>query len=401
MASNTRIEFTNDAGVRLSAALVQPDGATRGYALFAHCFTCSKNIAAASRISRQLAAQGIAVFRFDFTGLGNSAGDFGNTDFASNVDDLVAAARFMTAEYAAPDLLIGHSLGGAGVLAAAAAIPSAKAVVTLGAPASAEHVVERLGRADGTVQVGTERFSVDASFVADYSLALMRERIAGLRKALLVMHAPLDDTVSIEQAGIIFGAAKHPKSFITLDDADHLLSSAEDTEYVAQTLAAWSSRYLAAPAAATPPVVAAGRVTVGELNRQFLRSVHTDDHHWLADEPRKLGGHNLGPDPYEHLLAALGTCTSMTLRMYAERNDWPLTDVQVHLRHSREHRVDCDDCEDGNRRIEVLERAIELQGPLTDDQHRRLLQIANRCPVHRTLEGDLEIRYAAPGRALD
>ena len=402
MPTTQRIEFPNQQGQQLSAALMLPDvtsnGHARGYVLFAHCFTCGKNIAVASRLSRMLAAKGLAVLRFDFTGIGNSEGDFANTDFASNVDDLVAAADFLRENYRAPDILIGHSLGGAAILAAASAIPESRAVVTLAAPASAENVVERLGRGDGRVHIGSESFAVDADFVASYDLAEMQQRIGALRKALLVMHAPLDDTVPVEQASLIFAAARHPKSFVSLDAADHLLSSKADAEYVAQTVTAWASRYLPEPEPEPVEAVANGELHVGELNRKFLRSVVSDDHTWLADEPLKMGGANLGPDPYEHLLAALGTCTSMTLRMYANRKELPLEDVDIVLAHSREHARDCEDCDEAPRKIEVLTRRIRLTGDLTDAQRQRLLEIADRCPVHRTLEAELHIRTELDAR---
>ena len=394
MPSNQRFEFTNRQGVQLSAALTLPDREARGYVLFAHCFTCGKNISAASRLSRFLAGHGMGVLRFDFTGIGNSEGDFGNTNFASNVADLVDAANHMRETLAAPNILIGHSLGGAAVLAAAAEVPECRAVVTLGAPASPSHVVDRLGRGDGSVVIGDERFLVDQEFVSQYDPDKMNKLIGGLRRALLVLHAPLDDTVPVSEAATIFQSAKHPKSFISLDDADHLLSRSSDVEYIAQTIASWVIRYLPDEEAVPLKTVAAGKVYVGEVNQKFLRQVNSDDHGWVADEPTKMGGQNLGPDPYEHLLAALGTCTSMTIRMYANRKQWPLSDVDILLTHSREHAQDCEDCETTSSRIEVLERIITLHGDLTDVQRERLLQIADRCPVHKTIESDIQIRTA-------
>lgn len=394
MPLQERFDFTNRQGQRLSAAMVRPDTAPRGWILFAHCFTCGKNIAAASRISRFLAGRGLGVVRFDFTGIGNSEGDFANTDFASNVTDLLDAVAHMRSVGIPPSVLIGHSLGGTAVLAAAGEVPECKAVVTLGAPSSPAHVVERLGRGDGTVTIADETFAVDQEFVNRYQPETMKTLIHGLKRSLLIMHAPLDDTVPVQEASEIFAAALHPKSFVSLDDADHLLSRSADVEYIAETISAWVLRYLPT-AEDTRPAIDAGKVLVQEGNQKFLRQVYSDDHTWLADEPKKMGGSNLGPDPYEHLLAALGTCTSMTMRMYANRKQWPLTGADVLVTHSREHVTDCEDCENKPAKLEVLDREITLFGDLTDEQRARLLEIADRCPVHRTLEADLEIRTRA------
>ena len=393
-----KIDFTSN-GVSLSGALELPESGVRCYAVFAHCFTCGKDIAAASRIARALTASGIAVLRFDFTGLGSSDGDFSNTNFSSNLDDLLAAVDFLRREYAAPQLLIGHSLGGAAVLAIASSVAEVKAVVTIGAPQSAEHVkknfraslpeIDRDGEA--AVELGGRHFVIRKQFLDDLDKQPAGD-LGKLRKALLVMHSPLDATVSIEEAEKIYMAARHPKSFISLDDADHLLSRKQDSEYVAATIAAWATRYL-------PPVddspgesIAEGHVRVEEKNHKFTQHVWSDSHYWLADEPRSVGGDNTGPDPYEHLLAALGACTSMTLRMYAARKALPLEHVRVDLRHRRDYREDCEGCDENPVQIEILERQITLQGALSDEQKERLLYIADRCPVHRTLHSELDVR---------
>jgi len=398
MPSRERITFNNSSGHALAAALELPDGAPRASALFAHCFTCGKDSAAASRISRTLASTGVAVLRFDFTGLGGSEGDFANANFSSNVDDLLAAAAFLREHHEAPQLLVGHSLGGTAVLSAAPRIPEARAVATIGAPASTDHVlgqlvgsvaaIERDGEA--TVTLAGREFRVRRQFLDDLRAQRLPESLGALRRALLVMHAPLDETVPIDEASRIFAAAKHPKSFISLDGADHLLSGLGDAQYVAATISAWAARYLDLRGG-TRPDVPGGEVHVAEGNRKFLRQVHSDDHAWVADEPKAAGGDNLGPDPYEHLLAALGTCTSMTVRAYANRKGWALEDIDVELEHGREHARDCADCDEQERRIEVLTRAIRLRGNLDPDQRRRLLEIADRCPVHRTLEGTLRV----------
>lgn len=393
-----KVQF-NSNGLDLSGALETPESGIRCYAIFAHCFTCGKDIAAASRIARALTASGIAVLRFDFTGLGNSDGDFSNTNFSSNLEDLVAAADFLRKEYAAPQLLIGHSLGGAAVLAMAAKVPEVKAVVTIGAPHSAEHVkhnfqgslseIDRAGEAQ--VALGDRQFLIKKQFLDDLDKQTLGD-LGELRKALLVMHSPLDATVSIDEAEKIYVAARHPKSFISLDDADHLLTRKQDSQYVATTIAAWVSRYLTPVDDAARLPVVQGHVRVEEKDHKFTQHVWSDSHHWLADEPRSAGGNNSGPDPYEHLLAALGACTSMTLRMYAARKKIPLDHVAVELKHSRDYLKDCEGCEEKPMQIDVLEREIILQGSLSEEERERLLQIADRCPVHRTLHNHLQVR---------
>lgn len=395
----TKVEFESD-GLVLSGALETPESVPRCYAVFAHCFTCGKDVAAASRIARALTAEGIAVLRFDFTGLGNSDGDFANTNFSSNLADLHAAVDYLRAHHDAPRLLVGHSLGGAAVLAMAADVPEVDAVVTIGAPYRAEHVTHNFGASiedierDGQARValGGRDFLIRKQFLDDLESHSTGD-LGKLRKALLVMHSPLDSTVSIEEAEKIYVSARHPKSFISLDDADHLLSRKQDSEYAAKALAAWASRYLPEHSSDEPPPrLEKGHVLVEEKDHKFTQHVYSDSHHWLADEPRAVGGANAGPDPYEHLLAALGTCTAMTLRMYAERKKLPLKNVSVELRHAREYVKDCAGCEDKPMQIELLERELTLEGDLSEAERERLLQIADRCPVHRTLGANPEIR---------
>ena len=394
-----RINFTNKEGLSLAAALVMPrDTPPVAYALFAHCFTCGKNNAAAARISRALASRGIAVLRFDFTGLGSSEGDFGNAGFSSNLTDLVAAADFMRAEYSAPMLMIGHSLGGTAVLAAAEQVPECRALVTIGSPAVPEHVLKTIQQrgpeAGGSIPVaiGGREFSVSNSFLADFKQDVVSERLAKLKRALLVFHAPFDNVVPIDEAGRIFQQARHPKSFVSLDGADHLLTNARDSRYVADTIATWVWRYVPDSVDSDQPAVPGGHVVVGELNKKFLRRVSSDTHSWLADEPTSMGGEDLGPDPYEHLLAALGTCTSMTIRMYANRKKWPVDNINVELSHRRTHVQDCEDCDGDGSKVDLIERSVTITGDLTQEQHNRLQQIADRCPVHKTLTGDIRIQ---------
>jgi putative redox protein len=397
-----KLEFPGSDGLTIAGLLEIPEENPRAFALFAHCFTCGKDVVAASRIARSLVAKGYAVLRFDFTGLGSSDGDFANSNFSSNIADLVHAADYLREHYLAPSLLIGHSLGGAAVLAAAHAVPEAVGVVTIGAPADPENVIKQFAcdvntietRGSAEVSLAGRPFTIKKQFLDDLAAQNQPGKIAGLRKALLVFHAPLDLTVPIAEAEKIFRAAKHPKSFVSLDGADHLLTQARDAEYVATTIAAWSTRFAGDPALVTAQAtsISKGHVLVAEKNKQFTRTVLSDTHVWLADEPTSVGGGDLGPDPYEHLLAALGTCTSMTLRMYANLKNIPLQDVTVELQHSRQHSEDCESCDTESRKLEVLNKYITLKGELTGSQRQRLLQIADRCPVHQTLHGDLDIR---------
>lgn len=393
----TKIQFESN-GHQLSGLLETPESDIRCYALFAHCFTCGKDVAAASRISRALMQQGIAVLRFDFTGLGNSDGDFANTNFSSNVQDLLAATDYLRHQYEAPLLLIGHSLGGAAILAMAQHVSEAKAVVTIGAPHHAEHVVHNFSasisdiqsKGEAEVQLAGRSFLIKKQFLDDVS-AQEQGAIGKIRKALLVMHAPLDNVVSIKEAEKIYLEAKHPKSFVSLDDADHLLTKRTDAEYVAKTVSAWVSRYIPAAEVSTKVPVQKGHVIVEEKDHVFTQHISSDSHYWLADEPTSVGGKNTGPDPYEHLLAGLGACTSMTIRMYASRRKLPLTHVKVELSHSRDYIKDCEDCSGVGKTLETIHREITLEGDLTTEQRQKLLEIADKCPVHKTLHGHLEV----------
>ncbi|ODS91471.1 MAG: osmotically inducible protein C [Comamonas sp. SCN 65-56] len=409
--SSTPITFPNAHGTRLAGRLDQPEDAPRGWALFAHCFTCSKDSRAAVFIARALVESGFGVLRFDFTGLGESAGDFAETHFSSNVDDLVAAADWLRARHGAPALVIGHSLGGAAILAAGARIPDAKAFATIGAPFEPGHVthnfgaqlqtIETEGRA--TVQLGGRAFTIDRAFLDDVRGQRQAERIRALRRPLMVLHSPIDTTVDISNASGIFQAAMHPKSFVSLDDADHLLSRQEDARYAASVIAAWAARYL--PAAAQPQpenaVAADGWVHVAERGTgAYTVAIAAGPHHWLADEPASVGGDDLGPSPYQMLSAALGACTAMTVRMYANRKQWPLTKVSVVLRHEKVHASDCAECETKAGKIDRIERAITLEGLLDAAQRQRLLEIADMCPVHRTLHSEVQVVTHEVGTGL-
>lgn len=393
MASQ-KLAFTGSLGAQLAARLDLPDGAPRAYALFAHCFTCNKDIFAAARISAALTENGIAVLRFDFTGLGHSEGEFASTNFSSNVQDLVVAADYLRDHHEAPAILIGHSLGGAAVLAAAGKIPEARAVATIGAPADPSHVahlfedsleeIEREGEA--VVSLAGRPFTIAKHFVDDIREQTLMGDVGRLRKALLVMHGPRDTTVGVDNAAQIFAAAKHPKSFVSLDDADHLLSRKEDARYAAEVLAAWASRYIGARKEETAPAASEGEVVVSETGKgRFEQNITAGQHGLRADEPPSVGGADSGPSPYDLLLAALGACTNMTLRMYAARKKIPLEQCVVRLKHRKIHASDCEQCEQSTGKIDQIDRVIELHGPLDDATAASLLAIADRCPVHQTL----------------
>lgn len=400
MSRSEKVEFRNPEGLTLAGRLELPDGEPHGAALFAHCFTCSKDVFAASRISRALAGHGFAVLRFDFTGLGNSEGDFANTDFSSNVADLVAAAGSLRGRFATPLLLVGHSLGGAAVLAAAGQVDGVRAIATIGAPAEVGHVRHHLTDADqaaiertgvATVTIAGRPFRIRREFLDDLDRHRMDQRIRALDVPLLVFHAPLDDVVAIDHARLIFDAARHPKSFVSLDDADHLLTARRDATYVAATLTAWASRYFESAAVETDdPPLAPGVVEVASRER-LQQTVRVGRHRFVADEPAGVGD-DAGPNPYDFLLTALGTCTSMTLQMYARHKKWPLEAVAVRLSHEKLHARDCEECESDDGKVDRIRRELTVSGPLDEAQRRRLAEIADRCPVHRTLTSETVIR---------
>jgi uncharacterized OsmC-like protein/alpha-beta hydrolase superfamily lysophospholipase len=388
-----RLTFTGHSGDALAARLDLPEGPHLATALFAHCFTCGKDIAAARRIAQRLTAEGIAVLRFDFTGLGHSGGEFQNTSFTSNVGDLLAAAEALAARDMAPELLIGHSLGGAAVLKAGRSIPSSTAVVTLGAPFDPGHVTHNFGdaldtiRRDGAgeVNLGGRPVRIGRGFVEDVEGAAITQDVEALGRALLVLHAPLDSIVGIENATQIFTTARHPKSFVTLDDADHLISRGRDAEYAAGVIASWAQRYLDLKPPAPPPGAPEGVTRVSEADPTgFLQDIMAGPkHHVLGDEPKSYGGTDRGLTPYQFLAAGLGACTSMTVRMYARRKGWPLDHISVDVTHDKVH---AQDAGNGMKPLETFTRVITLEGALSEDQRERLLEIADKCPVHKTLE---------------
>jgi putative redox protein len=396
-ARSEKITFPGSQGAPLAARLDYGEEKPRALALFAHCFTCSKDVFAASRIASELTRRGFAVLRFDFTGLGMSEGEFANTNFSSNVQDLLAAAAFLRDKVMPADILIGHSLGGAAVLAAANGIPEAKAVATIGAPADAAHVTRNFQahldeireHGEAAVTLAGRKFTIKRQFLEDVEAARLHEQIAAMRKALLIFHAPTDAVVGLENASAIFAAAKHPKSFIALHGADHLLSKREDAAYVAEVLSAWASRYIMGSVEEVDePALDAGVVSVTETRQgKFQQDIRAGKHRLIADEPAAQGGADTGPSPYDFLAIALGACTSMTLRVYADFKKLPLERVRVLVRHDKRHMEDCKDCAEGNApKIDHFERIIRLDGDLDEAARQKLLAIADKCPVHNTLE---------------
>ena len=402
-----KLTFRNSDGQELAAVLDRPvSPEPLAYALFAHCFTCSKNVKAAHHVSRGLTDAGIAVLRFDFTGLGESEGEFANTNFSSNVADLVAAAEFLETEYRAPEILVGHSLGGAAVLMAGEKIPSTRVVATIAAPADPAHVVKHLEnsreeierKGEATVTLGGRQFQVRKQFLDDLEGTRMDRSIRALRrKAILIFHSPLDSVVGIDNAVKIYKAAIHPKSFVSLDTADHLLSDPADSVYCGTVISALSRKYLAtaeARRAGKADALSGGQdETVARTGREHYRTeISAAGHPLLADEPESYGGTDAGPTPFDYLSAGLGACTTMTLRMYADRKEWPLEGARARVRHRKVHVEECADCETETGKIDEFTREIELEGDLTEEQRQRLLEIADRCPVHRTFHAEIKVR---------
>lgn len=412
-ASPRAVELSGLAGQRLAGLLDLPEGEVRATALFAHCFTCSSRSHAAARISRALADQGVAVLRIDFTGLGESGGDFADTGFGTNVEDLVAAASWLADELGPVNLLVGHSLGGAAVIAAAGQLPDVQAVAVIGAPASPEHVAhlvseledeEAAGAMDDpvAVDIGGRPFRLRRSFLDEVRATDQEARIAELRRPLLVLHSPTDNVVGVDNARRVFDAAVHPKSFVSLDGADHLVSDPADARWIAALISIWAARYVVSEPQQDSEDAAAAAVEEGlvvtELDAQqgYAHRASTPHHAWLLDEPPEVGGEDRGPNPYDQVLAALGACTSMTMRMYARRKGWDVGEMEVRLRHDRVHAADCADCETTSGQVDVIDRVVVLPEGLDPERRTALLAIADKCPVHRTLTREVRINTTAP-----
>lgn len=397
--TRNKVHFRNKEGEQLVGYLDLPiDQRPHNYALFAHCFTCTKNLRAVSNISRALTRVGIGVLRFDFTGLGESGGNFADTDFSGNVEDLEAASLFLENNHKAPTLIIGHSLGGAAALFAAFRIPTIHAVVTIAAPSEPKHVkhllrtsleeIEKKGKAE--VLLEGRPFTIKKRFVDDLLNHSLLENLGQLRKPLLVFHSPQDRTVDIKNAEYIYKAAFHPKSFVSLDGADHLMTNRDDSQYVGRVIAEWAGRYLDIPKEEkikSPSHVAASL----HGTEMFTTAMKLGNHSFMADEPVTFGGNDFGPSPYEYLSGALAACKAMTVQMYARRKNWKVENVTVHIDHSRQHAIDCADCEKSTTKIDTFTCTISLEGDLAPEQKNRLLEIADRCPVHKTLNNDVQI----------
>ena len=399
MKTDVQIQRLNDQ--TLSGVLHIPDNQpVLAYALFAHCFTCTKSIKAAVHISEHLSQQGIATLRFDFLGLGRSEGDFADSNFSSGIQDTLSAARFLEENYQVPQLIVGHSFGGTVSLAASAQIPSVKAVATIGAPATPEHILKALSdhldrlRTEErvVVQLAGRSFEFKQAFVDDVTSYV--QDFESLNAAILVMHSPSDDTVSIDEATKIFVQAKHPKNFVSLDQATHLLSGKGDAAFAADIIASWAKRYLVPLPVEAAPDFEKEILVEGETNKAFYTSARVGRHKFVIDEPERVGGSNKGPTPYDYLGAALGGCTSMTLNMYARRKKLSVEKVSVRVVHDRIHAQDCDNCEKTEGKVDRFVRYIDVDGDLTEAEHRRMMEIADLCPVHKTLENEIKIETA-------
>ena len=394
-----KVTFTNREGEELVGRLELPiDQRPHNFVVFAHCFTCTKNLIAIRNIARELVREGFGVLRFDFTGLGESEGEFENTNFSGNVDDLVDAANYLKEEYTAPTLIIGHSLGGSAAIFAAEQIPSVKAVAVISSPSNPEHVknlvkddietIRKNGKA--RVNIGGRDFTLKKQFLDDIKNHPLTEVVANFRKSLLILHSPQDRIVGIENAKKLFVAAWHPKSYISLDGMDHMLSGQENSHYVGKVITGWAMRYVSMPKAET---LQSNKQVAARLDNteKFTTYMKLGDHNALADEPTTFGGNNFGPSPYEYLSGALASCTAMTVQMYARRKKWNLENITVHIDHSKEHAVDCENCESSSAKIDTFTKTIKIEGDLTREQKERLMEIADRCPVHRTLMSSVQI----------
>ena len=394
-----KVTFLNREKQELKGRLELPlHQKPHNFAIFAHCFTCNKNLSAVKNISRELTANGFGVLRFDFTGLGESEGDFENTNFSGNVDDLLYAANFLTENFAAPTVIIGHSLGGSAAIFAASKINSIKAVATIGAPSNPKHVQNLLRnnideiKANGKalVDLGGRAFTIKKQFLDDLETQALPEVAKNLNKALLIIHSPQDATVEIKNAEEIYVAAKHPKSFISIDGADHLLLKKEDSKYVGNVISNWVKRYINIPNSDT---LKTAHQVIASLNAEdgFSTQMKVGSHQMMADEPTSFGGNNFGPSPYELVSAGLSACTAMTIQMYAKRKNWNVENVEVHTSYGKIHAEDCNDCDNTNSKIDVFNREIKLTGDLDEKQLKRLLQIADKCPVHKTLHATVKV----------
>lgn len=394
-----KVDFENNEGQKLVGRIELPaNQQPHNFAIFAHCFTCTKNLSAVRNISKSLTSAGFGVLRFDFTGLGESEGDFEDTNFSGNVEDLIAASDYLSKEYKAPSLLVGHSLGGAAIIFAAEQITSVKAIATIGSPSNPEHVTHLLQNdidkieTEGvaTVQLSGRPFTIKKQFLHDLKTKSLPETLKKLRKSILILHSPQDTLVEINNAEELYIAAHHPKSFISLDGADHLLTNKSDSIYTGKTIAAWASRYVLIP---EEQKISSKHDVVASLDKEdaFTTNLKIGAHYMLADEPKSFGGNDFGPSPYEYVSAGLSACTAMTIQMYSKRKKWDLENVEVHTSYEKRHAQDCENCEDPSAKIDTFIRQIKFEGNLDEKQTKRLLQIADKCPVHKTLHSETQV----------
>ncbi len=397
--NSSKIQFPNSENELLAARLELPvDKKASQYAIFAHCFTCNKNLTAVRAISRALTQKGIGVLRFDFTGLGESEGEFSDTNFSSNVSDLISAHNFLKDNYNAPTLVIGHSLGGAAALITASTLDSIQAVVTIGSPSDPKHVVHLFdesieqinaqGRAQ--VNIGGRPFEIKQQFLSDLKEKNMPKIVKSIRKPLLILHSPQDNTVEVKNAAEIYGWAHHPKSFVSLDGADHLLSDKQDALYVGDVIGSWSDRYLPQPK--TKTLKSTAQVLARSTEEKFTTEILAEGFSFVADEPKELGGNEFGPSPYSFVASGLAACTAMTIKMYAQRKGWNIEKLDVEVNHGKDYAKDCEDCESPKTKIDQFERIISIEGDFSEKELNRMLEIANKCPVHKTLEATSEIK---------
>ena len=397
----TKLEIINKKGLKLQAYLEVPaNQKPNHFAIFAHCFSCNSNFKAVKNISRSLTNHGFGVVRFDFTGLGKSEGEFAESHFSANVEDLIDVNNYLERHYKAPSVLIGHSLGGAAAIVAASKLENIKAVSTIGAPASVEHVIHLFSHAieavaakgEVEVHIGGRPFKINQDFVADFSKTDLLEIIKKLRKPLLVMHSPIDKIVGIKNAQEIYQNAQHPKSFISLDNADHLVTKTEDSLYIGNMIGSWVQRYFKTEE--NSMIATEGEQLVAHLNvleDNFTTSIQTEKHSFIADEPTSAGGNDFGPSPYDFLSAGLASCTLMTLKLYAARKKWDLQEVFVYLTYSKKHSDDLEMDADTPSRFDHLNKKLKFIGDLDEKQVQRLKEIAAKCPVHKTLQSNVII----------
>lgn len=392
--SSQKITFENSRGEKLSARIAFPiDRKPHNFAVFANCFTSNKNFKAIRYITQSLTAEGFGVLSFDFTGLGESEGNFAGTAFSSSVDDLICAANYLKENYVAPTLIVGHSLGGAAVILAASQVDEIKAVVTSGTPSARQHVrnllksgieeIEENGVAE--VDIGGRPFTVKKEFIDD----LVNQKLPGvvkqIRKSYLGLHSAQDTIVGIENESELYLAVRHPRSFISPDGADHLLSKEKDACCAGDLIVTWAKRYVEIPE--IEELSTQSRVVAYlDTSEKFTTHIKADQRSLIADEPENFGANVFGPSPYQLVASGLATCTLMTLHLYAELKKWDLQEVFRHIRHETTHLEDWKDCENPKAQIDKFTRDLELIGDLDVEQKQKLLEVSGKCPVHQPPE---------------